>query len=221
MQEAINKIQRELEYPITEVKWDQSYYDVTFDPLEKIHYFYVPREGAMPEIVKLRNFCHSYLAEKVNPLFSAIVVEYDEALPERVFESIIWPIFCVSRAWFADGLMYELCPDDAKEWMRAKVEAVRAAFSDGGVQANLRDALEIALIVAEAKDLCGERVEVTGKSRDFVDAFIEVNPRNATVEGLEALNAKLLKLAGDFDVELVFNKKMNMHVWRCKGASMG
>jgi hypothetical protein len=105
--------------------------------------------------------------------------------------------------------------------MRAKVEAVRAAFSDGGVQANLRDALEIALIVAEAKDLCGERVEVTGKSRDFVDAFIEVNPRNATVEGLEALNAKLLKLAGDFDVELVFNKKMNMHVWRCKGASMG
>lgn len=221
MLEAIDKIQKELKYPITEVEWEQPYYDVTFDPVEKKHYFYVPRERAVPDIVKLRNLCHSYLAENVNPLFSSIVVEYDESLPERVFESVIWPIFCVSRAWFADGLMYELCPEETREWVKAKLEAVKRVFSDGNAEANLQDTLEIALIVAEAKGLYGEDVDVIGKTKEFVNAFVEVEPQNATIEELCVLNARLLKLASGFELDLVFNEEVNMYVWRCIGASMG
>jgi len=215
LREAIEKIEKSIKYPVVEIEYEAEYYDVTFDYIEKKHLFYLPKGADAPEIVYMRNLCHAYLAEHVDPLFSSVVVQYDDSLPDRVFENVVWPVFCVSRMWFADGLMYKLCKKETREWVEEKVKLVKRAFSGEKFDASVKDTLELSLILAEGEAFGDKKLDTKGKIGELVEIFLSVDPQMAELKHLERLNNALLETTSGFSVELLDNNDLGGRVWRC------
>ncbi len=195
-------------------KHDEEGVSVTCDPLQEKHTVFSPKGKRIAEHELMRAVCHATLAEGVHPLFSAIIAESGDLLPEKVFQTQIWPVLCVSRRWFADGLFVRQAPDEARAVIVQRLEDVDASFPAGEIDGGVNNFLIAALALAEADTFCDSHRKVSGKLRDMVGVFRRVSPMQPTLKKLQTLNNGLLRTFCPFRVEPVFNEEMAVHVWR-------
>ncbi len=214
MDKAIRKLQEELKWPLEIRKADGDLCEASCDPEEKKHIFFFPEGESRNNSQFMRCLCQALLAEMVHPLFSAVVVEGPEAMPESVFENHIWPIFCVSRLWFADALMKERCPEENRKEIEKKLDLIDRSFPEGQIRANLSHTLQVALTLAEAKHFWQIDRKPQGTIEEMIGAFLQIDPYKPDLNALKGLNHCLLKKYSSFSAELVHNQDMGEQTWR-------
>lgn len=213
MDGILEEIEKELEWPYKKLESEKSSIEVTCDPLAREHLFYFPGAETPRDSRLLRCFCHAFLAETVNPLFSAIAVRGPGLLPESVFENEIWPVFCVSRIWYADGLMMTKYPETRRAEAREKMNILENWFSEGELSVDLSQSIQIALILAEGKLFGGVESEITGKISLMKNSFLEFDPFAPSLEELCSLNNALLGTFSSYSVKTVSDENFGGDLW--------
>ncbi len=214
MDKAIRKLQKELKWPLEICKTDGDLFEASCDPEGKKHIFFLPEGENRNNSQFIRCLCLAFLAERVHPLFSAIVVEGPEAMPESVFENQIWPIFCVSRLWFADALMKDRCPEESRKEMEKKLDLIGRSFPEGRIRAGLSHTLQVALTIAEAKYFWQIDRKPQGTIEEMTRIFLQIDPYRPDLDALEGLNHNLLKKYSSFSAELVHNQDIGERTWK-------
>lgn len=207
-------LEGELSWPLEEVETKESLWSVSCDPAGKRHYFFLPENKELSEIQRKRGIAHAWLAEKVHPLFSAVVAECPDGLPEKVFTKTLWPVLSVSRVWFADALVVKSTPEPGRNDTRARLGFLDKTFPSGGVEGSLSDYLEAALILAEGRVFCGTRRPCSGKMAEMVEAFVRVDPFDPSIGALEKLDNELLAVWSPYRVAVARKDELDMDIWK-------
>lgn len=214
MNTAVQTMEQELSWPLEVRQTGDGMCETSCDLAVKSHTFFLPEGEDRNSTAFVRCLCHAWLAEKVHPLFSAVVVEGPEAVPEKVFENQIWPIFCVSRVWFADALMAERFPEESRVEICRKMDLIDQAFPDGKIETDLSHTLQVALTLAEADHFWNIDRKPEGAIGEMTQIFLDTDPSAPRIESLKDLNDQLLKRYSTFSTELVENIEMGEKVWR-------
>jgi hypothetical protein len=178
------------------------------------HRVFSPRGRRISDLELLRASCHASLAEEVNPLFSAVVAECGDLLPEKVFRGQIWPPLCVSRVWFADGRMMKVCPSAAKADAETRFRELEERWPGGEIDGNIETLVLAALVLAEAEAFCGIHKKSRGRMRGMVGMFLQTDAGRPSLRKLQTLNNGLLRFYCPFRVEPVFRDHIAMDVWQ-------
>lgn len=184
------------------------------DPVKKRHFFFVSENEETDDIDLLAFFCHANLAETVHPLFSSVLAESGDYLPEEVFRETVWPALCVSRVWFADAMAIRVCPEEGRKKAEGKIRFIDRSFPEGFLDGKISDLLEMALVIAQGRVLCGMERKSKGKMEAMVKAFINADPLNPSIDALKRLNNDLLAVWSPFRVEIVRNEDLGMELWK-------
>lgn len=214
MDAAVLKLEKELTWPLIFQENDSDINDVSCDPVTRKHIFSVPRDKGKNSYGFVRCLCHALLAEKVHPLFSAVIVEGPDVIPENLFKSRIWPVFCVSRDWFADAFMRKLYPLESRREICSRLAFMESEFPGGQVDGDFSSLLRVALVLAEAEHLWQANFNLNGEMREMADIFRRVDPMTPDIGKLERLNDSLLKRYSAFSAELVEKKETGGAFWR-------
>lgn len=214
MNKAVQTMEKELQWPLEIRETEDGMCETSCDLCGKSHTFFLPTGEEQNTPVFARCLCHAWLAEKIHPLFSAVVVEGPEAVPEKVFENQIWPIFCVSRVWFADALMAKRFPEESRNEIYRKLDLIDKAFPDGQIKTDLSHTLQVALTLAEANRFWNIDRKPEGTIGEMTRTFLDIDPTAPCLESLKDLNDQLLKKHSTFSAELAENSEMGEKVWR-------
>ncbi|HDQ92598.1 MAG TPA: hypothetical protein ENN89_00580 [Synergistetes bacterium] len=214
MEKNIEKILASLEWELEEIETGEEIPGISSDPVNKRHSLSLSPDTSKGGMDYLVFLCHASLAEKIHPLFSSLLVESGDILPENVFLETVWPALCLSRAWFADAMAYDLCPEEGLTRTGARIKRIEELFPEGRLDGPVADLAEMALVFAEGSVLCGLNLEFGGKMGEMVAAFSEADPREPTLEALEALNNRLLSVWSPFRVEIAFSDELGMELWK-------
>jgi len=207
-------LEKKLTWPSVFLENGADISDVSCDPVEKKHIFSVPKGKGKENSGFVRCLCHALLAEEVHPLFSAVIVEGPEIVPENIFKSRIWPVFCVSRDWFADALLKKLYPEESRSEIGGRLARIARDFPGGRIDGAFSSLLEVALVLAEAEYLWHMSFDLDGAMRRMSDVFCQVDPMVPELTRLEALNDSLLKKYSSFSVRLAENAETGGTFWR-------
>lgn len=214
MQACAESLKRRLRQPIEILASDERWPEVSYDPLRRCHLFSFPK-GSDPGPETWSVFlCHALLAERVHPLFSCILAEGPDLVPQKVFEKRIWPVFSCTRSWFAHGLWVKLCPSQARTALQSRVSSLLERFPGGYPEADLAGMLEIALVSAGAIRFCGVSLLPEGSVGESVRAFLSVSPEKPTLESLTRLNALLLRASSSFSVRPQYHPGFCTEIWK-------
>lgn len=195
-------------------KHDEDAIAVTCDPIRQRHTVFSPQGRRIRDRELMEAVCHAVLAEEVHPLFSAVIAESGDMLPEKVFQSQVWPVLCITRRWFSDARFLTLCPVEFRQGVALQLEEFDAVHSGGEVSGDVATFLHAALILAEADDFCGVHRKVSGRLREMVSAFRRIDPVRPTLRKLQTLNNGLLRTYCPFRVEPVANEEVGTDLWR-------
>lgn len=214
VRESMESLRGKLSWKFETRKHDEDSVTVSCDPILKKHMVFSPRGRRVTELELLRASCHASLAEEVSPLFSAIVAESGDMLPEKVFKGQIWPALCVSRIWFADGRMAEVCPPAARDEVLRRFKELEERYPGGEVEGSIDSMLLVALTVAEAEVFCGNHKKVFGRLRALVGMFRRIGAGQPTLRKLQTLNNGLLSAYCPFRVEPRYQDDLGMDIWQ-------
>lgn len=214
MNKTIKELENDLLWPLEIRENSEGLCETSCDPSEKKHIFFLPQGESRNSTTFARCLCHAWLAEKIHPLFSAVVVEGPESVPESVFENQIWPVFCVSRLWFADALMTDRFPEESKKEIQKKLDVIDHSFPDGQIRADLSNTLQVALTLAEAKYFWQINRNLQGSIKEMTHIFMQIDPGNPGLDYLKELNHDLLYRYSTFSAEIVYNNEIGEKVWR-------
>jgi len=213
MEKCLGKMTSQVLWSYDQKKSSTDFYEVFSDPLNKRHTFCTALESSQEKYHLLKCLAHASLAEKVDPLFSSVMVQGPEYIPESVFEKQIWPVFCTSRTWFADGAIATQCSSFADEDARKKIGFIDNIFPEGKIGADLSGVLEVALALAESSKFSGIERKTSGKTAEMVASFLKVDPFDPDLENLNKLNNSLLRNISDFSCRLVFSDEFGSYIW--------
>ncbi|HPD97755.1 MAG TPA: hypothetical protein PLP89_05445 [Synergistales bacterium] len=214
MEKCIEKVIASLEWELEEIETGDEIPGISSDPVKKRHCLSLSPETSKNGMDYLVFLCHASLAERVHPLFSSLLVESGDLLPENVFLETVWPALCLSRIWFADAMAYDLFPDGGLARTEARLRGIEELFPGGRLDGSVSDLAEMALVFAEGNVLCGLKQEFGGKMEEMVAAFSEADPRQPTLDALLSLNNRLLSVWTPFRVEVAFSKELGMELWK-------
>ena len=203
-----------LKLPIETLASGEKWPEVSFDPVRRCHLFSFPfGSDPAPEIESLF-LCHALLAERVHPLFSCVLAEGPDALPEKVFERQIWPVLSCTRTWFAQALWVKHCPSQARTAIQSRFSCLLEKAAGGFAEEDLAGMLEIALVSATRIRFCGASGLPEGKMKEFVMAFLSVGPEKPHLSSLTRLNALLLRATSSFSVKPEYHPGFCTEIWR-------
>jgi hypothetical protein len=215
IRQCLGTLEEELQWSVEEVKTEDALLSVSCDPRVRQHYFFLPGGGKkLSDVQRVRCLAHAWLAEKVHPLFSVVVAECPDGLPENAFSETLWPALSVSRVWFADAVVVDHCPESASKDVKARLNMLEEIFPSGKLQGSLSDYLEAALILAEGKAFCGIEGQTRGKLADMAETFTVTDPFSPSLDALKDLNNRLLGLWSPFRVDVAGNDEIGMDVWQ-------
>lgn len=214
MDKCLNDLQKMISWPIETIETDSGTYEVSCDVSSKKHLFYLGSNNSNRNYQVMKCSSHAFLAEKVDPLFSAIIVEGPENMPQKVFKDHIWPVFCISRVWFADAVIIEKCPDEGKKEVRKKIDMIENWLINGEMQADISHILQIALALAEGKKFSYTDRELSGKIKLVSQAFLDIDPFTPDLKKLSLLNNSLLKSFSPYSVETISMDNSVYNMWK-------
>lgn len=214
IRESMESLRGKLNWKFETRKHDEDSVTVSCDPIRKKHVVFSPRGRRVTDLELLRASCHASLVEEVNPLFSAIVAECGDMLPEKIFKGQVWPALCVSRGWFADGRMMEVCPSAAKDDAGRKLSELEERYPGGEMEGSIETMLLAARAIAEAEVFCDVHKKVSGRLRVMVGMFRRIGAGRPTLRKLQTLNNGLLGAYCPFRVEPLFREDLGMDIWQ-------
>ena len=214
MEKNLQMLMDSLKWPWEKVAAGEEMPGPACDPVEKKHFFLVSEQDEAGDNELLACFCHAHLAETVHPLFSSVLAESGDFLPEEVFRETVWPALCISRVWFADAMAARLFPEEGRKGTEGKIRFIDNSFPEGQLDGRISDLLEMALVFAEGRSFCGIRRESSGKIQEMVEAFLEADPLAPSLEALTRLNNRLLAVWSPFRVEITRNEELGMELWK-------
>ena len=101
-------------------------------------------ESSQEKYHLLKCLAHASLAEKVDPLFSSVMVQGPEYIPESVFWKNRYGQFSAPQGhWFADGAIAAQCSSFADKDARKKLGFVDDIFPDGKIGSDISRVLEV------------------------------------------------------------------------------
>jgi hypothetical protein len=204
------RLRLSIEIQTSEGSWPE----VSFDPVRRCHLFSFPQGSNPDPEVESLFLCHALLAEQVHPLFSCVLAEGPEALPQKVFEKQIWPVLSCARAWFAQALWVRFCPSQARTSILSRFSRLQARFPEGCPDADLTVLLEIALVSASVIRFCGGTVLPEGSVGKSVRAFLSVGPGKPDLSSLARLNSLLLRVHSSFTVKPQYDPVFCTEIWK-------
>ncbi len=207
-------LEAEILWPLEKMETKDSFWSVSCDPVRKRHCFFLPENKEITEIQKMKFVAHAWLAEKVHHLFSAVVAECPDELPEKVFRKTLWPVLSVSRVWFADALFIKNSPEQGRNDIKARLAFLDETFPSGVIEGSISDFLEAALILAEGRVFCDIKRPCSGKMAEIVEAFLKVDPFDPSFAALKLLNNGLLAVWSPYRVDIAHNDELGMEVWK-------
>jgi hypothetical protein len=214
IENSIEKIVASLEWELEEIETGEEIPGISSDPVNKRHSLSLSPDTSKVGMDYLVFLCHASLAERIHPLFSSLLAESGDLLPENVFLETVWPALCLSRVWFADAMACDLCPDVGLARTEARLRGIEELFPGGRLDGSVSDLAEMALVFAESNVLCGLKQEFGGKMGEMVAAFSKADPREPTLEALGSLNNRLLSVWSPFRVEVAFSDELGMELWK-------
>lgn len=203
-----------LKWPWEKVEAAEELPGAACDPVKKRHFFFVSGNGKTDDMDLLVFFCHANLAETVHPLFSSVLAESGDFLPEEVFRKTVWPALCVSRVWFADAMAIKVCPEEGRKRIEGKIRFIDKSFPEGFLDGKISDLLEMALVIAQGRAFCGIERKGQGKMEEMVEAFLDTDPLNPSIDALKRLNNDLLAVWSPFRADIARNEDLGMELWK-------
>jgi len=214
MEKCLNNLEKKIFWPIETIETDSETYEVSCDVSSKKHLFYLSGKKSNRNYQLLKCLSHAFLAENVDPLFSAIIVEGPEKMPQKVFQDHIWPVFCISRVWFADAVIIEKCPEEGKKEVRKKMDMIENWLIKGEIKPDISHVLQIALALAEGKSFSNIDEDLSGKIKLISQVFLDIDPFTPDLQKLTLLNNGLLKTLSNYSVETVPMDNSGNNIWR-------
>jgi len=212
MKKVIENIRSQLKWKVQEQQGVSPEFRIDSNPQRKEHIIYWPapnsKAGPPRKIELLHELIHAQLAEQVHFQFSGNYFARESS--DKHIHTVAWACRAATD-WFVDAKLMELVPNQERAEIEEHFNLVCRMFQVGSQQGNIFLLLSGGLIIAQAIKYLGVRVQIDGKLKHVVDAFLSTSPENPSVQTLEKLINKLLAVYTDLRVQLVIDS--GLEVW--------
>ncbi len=211
LKKAISEIRSQLSWDIKEEE-KGDFFSIDSNPISKVHSISWPSKdsqfGEPTDIEVLHELVHALFVEKIHPLFSDS--HFKRGTPEHWAQAVGCACYFATD-WFVDHRIFELVPEEKKEEIRMKFEFLCESIKEKPPSGDLFSFISTGLLIAQAIKYLGMRIQTSGKLKEVVDAFLSTDPSDPTIERLEQIVNKIIKVYSPLCVRLV--KEGEFEVW--------